>query len=279
MTRSISLETKQRPAQKTLEKLPAANAVALTTPAPVKPSTTFETGSSSNGNALAGELVRSELPPQQELFGASVWPRSLAEIPDLDARYATPQSRAKTVAILGSSSSKTAIEPFVELATLLARDVVGRGGNVVTGAGNAGVMGAAFNAARDAAKKSGAGENLTLIKTPMWGDEDLAGGRAIGQAPSEEARVDKFIQVAATVVAFPGGAGTLLELNKLLFTLAYPAKEQPLPEKIVLVGSSTYWAGFKTQLDTLVTTGLLKAEVLERFRFPEGASELLGAVQ
>lgn len=218
------------------------------------------------------------MPPQREVFGENPWPKNVDGVPMLNERYTTAQSRAKTVAILGSSSNNETITEAIGIAGAVAKSVVERGGNIVSGAGVAGVMGAAYVAAREAAKGEGAGENLTLIKTPPWGDEDFSGARAIGQASSEEARLEKFAQVAATVVAFPGGAGTALELVKLVNLYAYPAKGQVLPERVVVVGGDTHWAGLKLMLESMVKNGLTKPHVLERFVWAADQAAVMQAV-
>lgn len=218
-------------------------------------------------------------PAQREVFSnENPWPVNIDGVPTLNARYTTPASRAKTVAVLGASSDNVNITEAISMAATLARTVVERGGNIVSGAGIAGVMGAAFFAARDAARAEGAGENLTLIKTPPWGDEDFSGGRAIGQAPSEEQRVEQFVQVAATVVAFPGGAGTALELIKLANMFAYPAKGQVLPERVVVVGGDAQWAGLKQMFESMVGLGLTRSRTIERFVWANDLQSALAAL-
>jgi predicted Rossmann-fold nucleotide-binding protein len=203
----------------------------------------------------------------------------MASIPAINRIYLAAQMRQKSVAVLGASSTSEEVKQFLPWAAALAKEVVARGGNVVTGAGHSGVMGAAFTAAKEAAQAPGAGENLTLIKTPAWGDEDLLGGRAIGRASSEEARLEKFLRVASVVVAFPGGAGTLIELSKLIFDMAYPVPGHPVPDKVVLVGSSTYWQGLRQQLETQAAAGQMSADVLKHFVFVDSKVDLLNATR
>ena len=73
------------------------------------------------------------------------------------------------------------------------------------------------------------------------------------------------LQVSAHVVVFPGGAGTFLEVSKLVFALAYPTEQQPLPERVILVGGESYWAGLKAQLNTREAVAALAGRDLFEF--------------
>lgn len=201
-------------------------------------------------------------------------PTRLDEIPVLDPAYLSAASRAKTVIICGASSSKPGTVAYEPMAAAVSRAVVGAGGNVLTGCGSGGTMGAAYYAAADAAQAEGAGENLAIVKQPAWGDEDLANARVLATAQTEEARFDLFQKLGATLVLFPGGAGTLLEVAKAVEGAAYPRPGQPPFDTIVLVGTAFY-AGLRLQLDALVEAGTMKAEVRSRFTFVDDAEELV----
>ncbi len=227
---------------------------------------------------VAPSLRRLESQGHPRLSGAKLlaknpWPLVPTEVPSLNERYTRPESRARTVAVLGASASKEATRPYEPWAAALARRVVSAGGNVVSGCGSKGIMGAAFAAARDAAALPGSGENLTIIRTPLWGDEDLVGGRAIGVAASEEKRLEKFLRVAHEVYVFPGASGTFLEIAKLVFAMAYPTRGAPPPDKVVLVGD--YWEALRQQLLTMRDTGQLAAAALERVAFVTTEEQLL----
>lgn len=245
------------------------------TPVVVRDEKSERIGSEIGADASTNDLLAKRV---AKFAANNPWPADVSSIPDLNERYTRPLSRERTVAVLGGSSSQPQIEPFEPWARRFAEKVVAAGGNIVTGCGQNGIMGAAYEGAKTAAAKPAAGENLAILRVPAWGDEDIKNARAIGVAASEEKRVEKFCRVASTVVAFPGGAGTLIELTKILLMMAYPGPKSVLPERVVVVGGDSYWAGLRLQLNTMVEAGQLKQRVADRFRFVSSEDELGQAV-
>lgn len=141
------------------------------------------------------------------------------DIPDLDQRYTTPESRAKTFAIMGNSRTSQDIIPQMGEMFRATKTLTQNGYNIATGCGDGGIMGAAYrgaNAGIKAAQKQGKqpGENLALVRTPLWGDEDLAHCRPVGKFLSEAQRVeDGFFKVADHVIVGSPGATTLGEAS------------------------------------------------------------------
>lgn len=203
-------------------------------------------------------------------------PASFDEIPPLDERYAAPESRARTVTVLGSSKSVDPIKEQVALSAEASGELIRRGYNVLTGAGSAGVMGAAYaaaaenaNAAPDARPR---GENLVIAVRPAWGDENLSDARAIGIADSEAGRIEKFAETSDSVLIFPGSAGSLQEAATLIAKNAYRGKA-PL-KRIILVGRD-FFGGLSEQYRRLFADGLLKEAPEALFRVVDTAEEIL----
>jgi predicted Rossmann-fold nucleotide-binding protein len=204
-------------------------------------------------------------------------PASFEEVPPLDARYTGPESRARTVTILGSSKSVDPIKEQIALSASAAGELIRRGYNVLTGAGNAGVMGAAYAAASDnanAAPQAGSprGENLSMVVRPAWGDENLADARAIGIADSEAERIEKFAKASDSFLIFPGSAGSLQEAATLIAKNAYRGKAEL--KRIILVGRD-FFGGLSQQYQRLFADGLLKERPEALFRVVDTAEELL----
>jgi predicted Rossmann-fold nucleotide-binding protein len=203
-------------------------------------------------------------------------PLHIGEVPALDERYVAPASRACTVVICAGSSSKPGVVAYEPFTAALARSVVGVGGNVLTGGGTKGPMGAAFNAAALTAKEDKAGQNLMVMKEPVWGDEDFVKGRGVGRAPTEEARFDLFQRLGATLVICPGGPGALLEASKAIMGVAYPNPDLPQFDTIVVVGD--FYEGLKRQVETYVAAGTMKPEQAAKLRFVPPTDELIAEI-
>ena len=200
-------------------------------------------------------------------------PASFAEIPEFDERYTGPESRARTVTVLGSSKSVDPIKEQVALAAGASGALVRRGYNVLTGAGNAGVMGAAYAAAAENANAAPKrGENLVLAVRPGWGDENLSDARAIGIADSEPRRVEAFTKVSDNFLIFPGSAGSIQEAAILVAMNAYRGKAAL--KRIILVGRD-FFGGISQQYQRLFEDGLLKERPETLFRVVDSLDEIL----
>ena len=110
------------------------------------------------------------------------------KIPSLNTNYTSAESKQKTVAILGSSSSTESLEKYLKISSDITRHFIENGFNVVHGCGSHGIMGRVYNAAKDASIKDSNGkplQNLAIIVEPLWGDENLHDCIAIGKAKSD----------------------------------------------------------------------------------------------
>ena len=179
-------------------------------------------------------------------------------IPSLNNRYTSPDSKQKTIAILGSSGSTESLEKYLKASSDITRYFVENGYNIVHGCGSHGIMGEVYNAAREASIKDSPEkplQNLAIIVQPLWGDENLQDCIAIGKANSEAERIAKFTQVADSFVIFPGSATTLQEATTLIQNNRYPKSGEI--KKIILFGSD-FWEGLVNQYKKIFDMKLLK---------------------
>ncbi|MBQ6517045.1 LOG family protein [bacterium] len=198
-----------------------------------------------------------------------------ANIPNvISPEYKTPQSKSNTVAVLGSSKATDDILKYMDICSNSVKAMILGGKNIVTGCGSMGIMGSAFNSAKNYSKNNEEGkpiQNLAIVKEPLWGDEDLENCITIASANSEAERIDKFSEVADTMVIFAGSTTTLQEATTLI-TKNYYGKEED-KKKIVLVGKD-FFNGLAEQYNKLYETGLIKCEPSELFTVVDSEEEL-----
>lgn len=179
-------------------------------------------------------------------------------IPNLNSKYTSAESKQKTVAILGSSGSTEPLEKYLKASSDITRHFVENGFNVIHGCGSHGIMGEVYNAAKDASIKDPTGkplQNLAIIVEPLWGDENLHDCIPIGRANSEAERIAKFTQVADNFVIFPGSATTVQEASTLIQKNRYPKSGEV--KKVILFGAD-FWEGLVTQYKKIFEMNLLK---------------------
>lgn len=199
----------------------------------------------------------------------------LRNTPALDKNYTKPEKRAKAVVILGSSRTTEPLMEYMDLCAKTTKDFVNHGYNIVTGCGTKGIMGAAYNAAKEASVVDMSGkplQNLSIVVNPLWGDENLQDCVIIGKAFSESERIAKFAKVADNFVIFPGGTTTLQEAATLIRLNVHSA-ENGL-KKIVLVGKE-FFSGLKTQYENMANMGFLKKKPEAFFKILSQKQEIL----
>lgn len=167
--------------------------------------------------------------------------KDLKRIPKLDFRYATEESRANTIAVLGSSSTDADILKYMDLCSEVTGELVKRNYNILTGNGAYGIMGAAYDAAaansiRDIQTKKPI-QNLVILRTPFWGDE-RTDCIPIGKATSENLRIDSFSKTADTFLCFDGGPATVQEVTSLIAKNHY-GEFNPV-KNVILVGREAF---------------------------------------
>lgn len=182
-----------------------------------------------------------------------------ANIPiNISPIYKTKQSKQNTIAVLGSSKSADEILGYMEMCSNTVKAFVQKGKNVVHGCCVNGIMGAAYYAGKNYSEKDSDGkpkQNLAIITNPLWGDEDLENCITIGTAKNEADRIEKFAQVADTMLIFPGSTGTLQEAATLISNNYYGKPENK--KRIILVGKE-FFKGLDEQYKTLYKAGLLR---------------------
>lgn len=204
----------------------------------------------------------------------------MASIPEIDERFTTPESRAKTITILGSSKPTDEILKSMDLCSKLSADLVRSGFNISTGCGAYGIMGSAYNSAKEnSVKDIRTGrplQNLAIIMEPAYGDEDLENCLPIGKSTSEADRIAKFRKTSDTFIVFPGSATTLQESVSLIQQNEYAQQNEPL-KKIILVGKE-FFDGLVQQYQKLFDSKLLKHSPEELFTILNSKEELLKAI-
>ena len=203
---------------------------------------------------------------------------ALRNIPVLNKYYTQPEMRAKAVVMLGSSKTTEPLMEYMDLCAKTTKDLVNKGYNIVTGCGTRGIMGAAYNAARENSALNLKGkpvQNLSIVVNPLWGDENLEDCLLIGKAGSESERIVKFTKVADNFVIFPGGATTFQEAATLI-RLNVHSLESGV-KKIVLVGKE-FFAGLKQQYESMANMGLLRKKPDEIFKILSEKQEIVNEI-
>ena len=195
----------------------------------------------------------------------------------MNEKYTTLESKANTVTIMGSSKDTDGILDAMDLCSKVTKDLINIGYNINTGCGAKGIMGAAYNAAKEnSAIDNETGkplQNLSILVEPVWGDEDIENCVPIGKATSESDRIEKFGKTSNTFLIFPGSATTLLEASSLIQKNEYAPKNEPL-KKLILVGED-FFAGTVKQYQSLYDAKLLKHTPDELFKVVDTKGEIL----
>ena len=154
-----------------------------------------------------------------------------------------------TVVIMGAAGDSDDIQKYCKDCAEATKALVLAGKNILTGCGSFGILGSAYNSAKENSVKDDNGkpaQNLAIIKNPLWGDENQDECIVIGKADSEAERIEDFENCANTFVIYPGGAGTIQEAATLIFDNRYGDKDND----IILVGKD-YFKGLDLQYQTM----------------------------
>ena len=195
-------------------------------------------------------------------------PMSIAPI------YKAKHSKSNTIAVLGSSKSANDILNYMNICSNTVKSMVLSGKNIVTGCGTMGIMGSAFYAANENSRKNEEGkpvQNLAIVTEPLWGNEDLDNCIVLATANSEAERIEKFSEVADTMIIFAGSAGTLQEATTLISQNYYGKDEDK--KKIILVGKE-FFKGLIEQYNKLYEAGLIKCKPSELFTVVDSEEEI-----
>lgn len=109
----------------------------------------------------------------------------------------------------------------------------------------------------------------------MYGDEDTDNCIPLMAANNEAERTEKFMEVADTIIIFPGSVTTLQEAATMI-TKNYYGKEDK--KKIILVGKE-FFEGLIKQYNHLYETGLIKSKPSELFTIVDSKEEIEQIIQ
>ena len=198
-----------------------------------------------------------------------------AKIPsEPSQKYKTQHARENTVAVLGSSKTVDEILDYMDICSNSTKALVLGGKNLVHGCGTMGIMGAAYDSGYKYSKRdinNNPEQNLAIVTEPLWGNEDLEHCIPIACATSEADRIDKFTEVADTVLIFPGSAGTMQEATTLISKNYYGNPQDR--KKIILVGKD-FFKGLIEQYNKLYETGLIKCSPEKLFSVADSEDEI-----
>ena len=195
---------------------------------------------------------------------------NLSKIPTLNEYYKTEKSRNNTLTGLGSSRHTNNIQKFIELAEQFSSEMTKKGYNILTGCGNDGIMGALYRGSKNGQMEINSGENLAIIRTPLWGDEDLKNCKVIGKATSEAERIQKFKQCSDTFLIFPGGTTSLQEATTLIQGNVYDK-----PKKRIILSGEDFFKGLIDQYKRLKSDGLIKTSLSDLFSVANSPKDIL----
>ncbi len=203
-----------------------------------------------------------------------------ANIPKtIPEKYYASQSKANTVAILGSSKSSDEILKYMDMCSDITKAIILSGKNIVHGCGNSGIMGNAYKAGQKYSKRDERNkplQNLAIIANPLWGDEDLENCIPLTTTNSEAERIEKFADVSNTIVVFPGSVSTIQEAATLIAKNYYGKPESK--KQVILVGKE-FFKGLTTQYEKLYQAGLIKCPPESLYRIVDNESDLLNIIE
>ena len=203
-----------------------------------------------------------------------------ANIPKtIPEKYYASQSKANTVAILGSSKSSDDILKYMDMCSDITKAIILSGKNIVHGCGNSGIMGSAYKAGQKYSKRDEQNkplQNLAIIANPLWGDEDLENCIPLTTTNSEAERIEKFADVANTIVVFPGSVSTIQEAATLIAKNYYGKPESK--KQVILIGKE-FFKGLTTQYEKLYKAGLIKCPPESLYRIVDNESDLLNLIE
>ena len=167
------------------------------------------------------------------------------------------------VSVFGSARTPEG-SPFYEMAREVGRRLVEAGYGVITG-GGPGVMGAASRGAFEAGGRSiGLNIELPMEQHPNPHQTESLAFRYFF------VRKVCFLKYSTAIIIFPGGFGTLDELNEVL-TMVQTRKINQIP--LILVGRK-FWDGYLRWIRRdLVEAGMIAKEDMELLHVTDSAEE------
>lgn len=184
--------------------------------------------------------------------------------------FSLMSQQEQLVTIFGSARTKPGM-PYYELAVAVAKELVKRGFNVLTG-GGPGIMEAGNKGCQEAGGAS-VGANIEL-PFEQTSNPYIDRGRLITFRHFFVRKV-MFVKYAHGFVVLPGGFGTLDEFFEAV-TLVQTQKTKPFP--VILMGTE-YWSGLIDWIKaTLLKDGMISKKDLDLFSLtdsPAKAAEII----
>lgn len=188
---------------------------------------------------------------------------------EIKDEYVSSDSKKKTVTILGISNNAESLKEPIKKTFRIARELVNRGYNILTGCGAKGIMGAAYKGALSAEKDpENPKKNLAVLVNPPWEEGDQEHCVVISKPASSEAdRIENgFSKASNNFLIFPGGPCSIQEASALIAKNKHLKGSEHL--NIFLVGSD-YYRGLIQQYDDMEKLGTLGIERENLFKVIE----------
>ena len=193
--------------------------------------------------------------------------------------YKTAQAKKDTVAVLGSSRSTDKITSYMDMCSNIVKGLLKADKKIVHGCGTTGIMGAAHYAGVKYSRTDREGkpeQNLGIVTDKLWGNEDTDNCIMLTSARSESDRIDKFTEVADTILVFPGSVTTLQEATTLIQKNYYGESKDK--KKIILIGKE-YFKGLDEQYHTLYKNGLITTKPEELYTIADSEDEIYSIIK
>lgn len=193
---------------------------------------------------------------------------------NIPAVYKSGESKKNTYAILGSSKTTDKIMNYLDMCSNTVKGLILNNKKIVHGCGTTGIMGAAHFAGVKYSKTDFDDkpvQNLGIVTEERWGNEDTDNCIMLCSAKNEADRIDKFAEVADTIIVFPGSVTTLQEASTLIQKNYYGEPEDK--KKVILVGKE-YFKGLDEQYHTLYKHGLITCKPEELYKIADSVEEI-----
>ena len=193
---------------------------------------------------------------------------------EIPQSYKSAESKKNTIAILGSSKAADRIMNYMDMCSNVVKSLILADKKIVHGCGTTGIMGAAHYAGIKYSKINSEGkpeQNLGIVTDKLWGNEDTENCVMLTSAKNEADRIDKFAEVADTMLVFPGSVTTLQEATTLIQKNYYGESKDK--KKIILVGKE-YFRGLDKQYHTLYNNGLISTKPEELYTIVDSENEI-----
>lgn len=193
-------------------------------------------------------------------------------IADLDSLIQELDTNYYRVSIFGSARAKDRSRFYQEVKEM-ARELAGKGVDVVTG-GGPGLMEAANIGAKEGAQNKSRSIGLN-IELPFEPDPNIHLDRSY-KHKRFSSRLDEFMRISNAIIVTPGGIGTVLEFF-YAWQLIQVEHIKPLP--VVFLGGE-FWNGLLDWMKEMpLANGLMSQSDFDRIKVCDTAKEVLEFLQ